>query len=224
MSYSFIMTFKEINRSDLPAYILELMRFNREHVREILENNAAFIPSIFWLGADTQSADGYQKSSWKEADREWAYRLFSTRFLYWTDKDLLGIAGPVLTEFDPSLKEVHFQNKTDQDYELSDWSGIKLFEDTVAECRSASVKRLRKLAPGLGYMPDEEIVEDIEYYRRSTVYSRIFEVLGLDSYIFEKETDRFVSFSTNALVYDHDMYKMYSALESARRKYLEEEI
>lgn len=45
MSYSFIMTFKEISRSDLPAYILELMRFNREHVREILENNAAFIPS-----------------------------------------------------------------------------------------------------------------------------------------------------------------------------------
>ncbi len=46
MSYSFVMTFKEIGKSDLPAYILDLMRFNREHIKEVLEENAGCIPSI----------------------------------------------------------------------------------------------------------------------------------------------------------------------------------
>lgn len=221
MSYSFVMTFKEIGKSDLPAYILDLMRFNREHVREILENKAAFIPSVFWLGADTQSTDGYQKSSWKEADRGWAYRLLSSRFLYWKDKNLLGIAGPVLNGFDPSLKEILFQDGTDLDYEFSYWNGIKFFEDIVVECQMVPVKRLRELTPGIGYLPDEEIEEDIGYFRRSAAYSRIFEELGLDSYVFEKETDRLVTFTMNALVRDNDIYKMYRALESVRRQYIE---
>ncbi len=122
------------------------------------------------------------------------------------------------------MKEVCFQNRTDQDYGFSYWSGIRLFEDAIEEYRTASVKRLKEMDPGLRYQPDEEISKDIEYFRHSATYNRIFELLDLDSNLFEKETDRLVTFTMNALVRDNDIFKMYRALESVRRQYIEKMI
>lgn len=214
MSYAFTITFKEIGREELGGYLLELMGFNKSHADEILSKNASYIPSIRdnWTNPNIPN---YSASGWRRADREWAQNLFTTRFLYWPEKLLIGIVGTVQKGFDASLVEVYFTDSTDQDYPFESWSGISLFEKIVEECKNADVQAIRNACPGL-FFPDLEIREEIDYFRRTMAYKRIYDELDLRSYENEVQGE-FNIISMNAFNYSVELYEMYAKLEVERK-------
>lgn len=217
MSYAFTITYKEIGREELEGYLLELMGFNKKHADEILSKNASYIPSIRhnWTNPNISN---YPASGWRRADREWAQNLFTTRFLYWPEESLLGIVGSVQNGFDPGLREVRFTDSTDQNYPFESWSGISLFERIVEECKNADVQAIRNACPGL-FFPDWEIRDEIDYFRKTMVYERIYSELDLRSY--ENEVPgKFNIFSMNAFNYSAELFEMYEKLEVVRQQIL----
>ena len=219
MSYEFTITFKEIERKNLDDYLLKFMEFNRKNVMKILSDNAFYIPSVRLNITDPDIPD-YYKSGWREADRYWVQNLLTTRFLYWNEKSLLGIVGEAEREFDPDVSEIYFQDHTDQDYAFCHWSGIKMFESIANECRNASMEEIRLVYPHL-LSPGEENGEDIDKFRRSMAYDRIFSELGLKSWEYEV-SGKFQQFSMNALTSSRDIFNAHLMLESVRRKKIEE--
>ena len=216
MSYELTITFKDIGIDKLGEYLLRYMEFNRKNVMRILSENASYIPSIRRNIADPDIPD-YYKSGWREADRNWVQNLFTTRFLYWNEKSLLGIVGEAQREFDPDVSEVYFQNHTDQDCY---WSGIKMFKAIANECRNASMEETKLMYPHL-LSSGEENDEDIDYYRRSMTYDRIFSELDLRAWEYEVP-GKFQQFSMNALISSRDIFNAHLALESIRRKKIED--
>lgn len=215
MSYEFTITFKEIGREELGEYLLELMGFNMKHADEILSKNAFYMPSI-WHNWSNPDIPNYPASGWRDADRGWAQNLFTTRFLYWPEKSLLGIVGSVQNGFDPSLRIVRFTDSTDQNYPFESWSGISLFEKIVEECKNVDVQAIRNACPGLLF-PDSEIREEIDYFRKTMAYRRIYDELDLKSY--ENEVlGKFNIFSMNVINYSAELYEMYAKLEVIRQK------
>ena len=69
--------------------------------------------------------------------------------------------------------------------------------------------------------PGEENGEDIDYFRRSMAYDRIFSELGLKSWEYEV-AGKFQQFSMNALTSSRDIFNAHLMLESVRRKKIEE--
>lgn len=78
--------------------------------------------------------------------------------------------------------QVYFQNSTDQNYEYKTWNGISVFEQVVKEMLALSEAEILHIAESY----DDEDKLDIEYYRQTTIYQKIYEMLDLKSWLWHR--------------------------------------
>ena len=86
-----------------------------ECMRQTLEDNIYYAPSIRMLA---------NVENWRmavQADSTWLYRLFTFRFVYWKEHNLLGMVGTLPKNGPKATGAVYFQNSCDQDYDLKTW-------------------------------------------------------------------------------------------------------
>ena len=211
MSYCFEMSFKEIKKEDVLDYCISFSEYCKKHAKSIIEENKYYIPSIK-RNLEKLDKKAYASSSWRIADRYWLHKLFDTRFVYWPEKEILGIARSIPKEFDDNLTNVYFQNSSDQDYDFEIWKGISYFENIVEKYRDADIETLR------AYFDDSDINdEDLDYYRKSFIYKKIYEEMELDNWLWEKGGN-FKVFTLNAFNQNDEEWDFYPILEKIREQ------
>lgn len=179
MSYAFQMTFLEVPQNEVLSVCTEIVNRNWENNSQILEDNLVYIPSVRNFCRQDVSIKDYRRSPWKEADYFWLKNLFQIEFLYWETYGLLGVCGIDLPKISRKSVQVYFQNSTDQNYEYKTWNGISVFEQVVKEMLALSEAEILHIAESY----DDEDKLDIEYYRQTAVYKRIYEMLDLESWL-----------------------------------------
>ena len=222
MSYYFKMTFKEIKQKDMLDYCINLMKYDYEHAEEIIEKNGFYIPSIK-EGYEELDYKQYKRSKWKIADRNWLYKILSKRFIYWSEKNLLGIIGDVGNDFDEDMVHITFQNSTDQDYPFEQWKGIGYFEEVCEKYRNYSKEDMEALLNswyGIDEEFEEECNNDPDYFRKSAIYREIYNGLELDNWLWN-EKGSFELFTMCALNYE-DEYDIFIMLEQTRQRKIKE--
>lgn len=196
MSYSFGMYFKQLNKEDDIVSILELISKRLyENRGEYIEENRSFIPSFKGLILD---------ESKKEADEYWLFSLFNISCVYWKEYNLLGVSGydyECLVDIFPT--HIGFQNSCDQDYDYEEWGDlIDIFNqkrDFIKNCNVDDILNIMNNKYKDSHYSKEEILEDLEYYKKTALYEEIFNLLDLDNWLYDKPSDKFNRIYINAL-------------------------
>lgn len=210
MSYYFEMSFKEIKKEDILDYCISLSEYYKKHAENIIEENKYYIPSIRRNFLETDKYI-YASSPWQTADRYWLHKLFDVIYIYWPEKEILGIVGSIPKEFD-NLTTIAFQNSCDQDYDFETWKGISYFEDIVEKYKDAAIEILR------AHFDDSDIKDtNLEYYRKWLVYEKIYQEMELDNWIWNKGGN-FKTFTMNAFNYSEEEVGPHYMLEKIRKK------
>lgn len=211
MSYGFEMCFKEIEKENILDFIMDLTKELIENSYEIMSTNLYYCPTVK-VAKDKIPYVEYM-SKYKENDRNWLYRLFSIRILYWKDKNLMGIQGELPKKTKEKLKTFYFQNSTDQDYDYEEWKGIQYFENIVNEVKSYKENDLKVLT---SFEFNDFNDAAIEYCKKSLIYKKIYEDLELDEWLYHayEHNGDFELFSINPIVsYEQSIQLSYKMLK-----------
>jgi len=182
MSYAFQMTFLEVPKEKVMSVCTKVVNQQWKNSDKILEENLVFIPSVRNCCQQDISVKDYNISPWKETDRFWLKNLFLIEFLYWEQYGLLGILGADLSKLSGKSIQIYFQNSTDQNYEYKEWNGISAFEEVVKEICTLPDTEIRKIVSCC----DDEDELDMEYYRKTAVYQKIYDMLDLKSWLWQR--------------------------------------
>lgn len=204
--------FKEIPKGDLLDYCISLSRNMVSSAEEIIKKNIYYIPSIR-LCANFDTDLDY-KANWREADRNWLYHLFSIHIVYWEKYNLLGVIGETPENMSKEFVTIEFQNSTDQNYDYNEWSGISYFENVVKRLEHADAN----MVSSYGYDIDD-INKDIDYFRKTAVYSTIHKELDIHNWLWKREGN-FRTFSLQSINDDSTFFSLALKLEAIRENSL----
>ena len=178
MSYGCQISFKKIPAAEVYEFLQKFKAENIAHLGDIAEDNYVFSP----ISRNTSIVeDDFEPSlELKIKTEEWAKEnIFKFRWFYNKDLQLLGVYGvydSVQHLFD---KTVYFQNSCDQNYDRSNWEGIKLFEEIFDKWMDMSdeevEKEYQKRDP-VGYEWSKKYNEEIdfEYEKKTYAYEEIW--------------------------------------------------
>lgn len=125
MSYSATISFKKIKPEEIFDFFLKIKAKVKETVDQIAEDNFIFSP--YARNIDKYKTDNYNIEIFKDGS-DWARRVFTYRYFYNKDLELLGVYGlpdSIRCLFDDTLG---FQNSCDQDYDFEYWDKIEPFK------------------------------------------------------------------------------------------------
>lgn len=148
-----------------------------------------------------------EKSFRPEAARfqieEWLRASLRICAVYWQKYNLLGIYGVDEIE---GFHSTSFQNSCDQDYELSYWPPIRVFQDIIEDtCEKYSEMPL---------LVENEDEPDADYKMKSEIYNKIFNKLDLDNLIYRHSGD-FKSITIDLYDKDVEIYNLTDQILSA---------
>ena len=127
-----------------------------------------------------------------DADEAWAKGVFTFRFFYLADHNLVGVFGipnDVQQVFDATI---YFQNSCDQDYKFETWNGVHVFEQIAEKWKNATNEEVQsKYTEEDDGSWDEEIPFDYDYFRRKYAYDEIWDMC--EEYLFNEESVVYVS-------------------------------
>ena len=211
MSYNFEMSFKEIEKENVLDFIMYLTKELLENSYEIMNSNLYYFPTSR-VAKDCIPYNNYI-FEYKENDRNWLYKLFTVRLLYWRDKNLIGIQGELPKKTKEKLKTICFQNSSDQDYDYDTWSGINYFENIVNEVKLYNENDVKILTD---FEFDDFNDDAVEYCKKSLIYEKIYNDLELDEWLYraDEHNGNFDLFSVNPIVsYDQSVQLSYKMLK-----------
>ena len=224
MSYAFGMFFKQIKQEDLLSFIDKVQAEMRNHAEEWINYNKYYAPSVrlFTLHSDElKFAKAY-------LDEYWLNTVFTSRFVYWPDYNLLGVSGYKLPGEIENWFDGHFsfQNSSDQDYDYDQWpTGIDHFTARIDRVKNADDGRLFEYVDGLmGEYSIEEIKADPEYFKKVCIYDMIYEDLQLNDWLYNRDNPAFYQFSINAINNDGQRIRYNAILGNILKKEFEEEV
>lgn len=166
MSYSCEISFKEINLEDVYNFLVTLKNKLIDNIENIAKDNYMYAPFVRYQHKPYTKLENYSDI---ECNNSWVKQVFTYRYFYLKDCCLLGVYGlpnSVQNLFDDTI---YFQNSTDQDYDLSTWKKIKLFQ-RISEKWNNFTDDYIVSALEL----DDDQKDDIEYFRRSGCYDEIW--------------------------------------------------
>lgn len=182
MSYGFMLSF--MRAEDKTEAFLKAEQFASMLVNSPLahlRNNLRYFRRIAGVnnGTEMQSKD-------TRLLKYWLNSLFLVLCTYWPQHKLVAISGEKWPNNCKDLIEgsVLFQNGTDQDYSLEEWPAtIPFFQERIAQVQRMSDDEVLN-ASDFYYEDDKE---NVGYARRNLLYSRIFQDLELDKWLYGGE-------------------------------------
>ena len=213
MSYSFTMSFKEIEKEKLLDYISEITNICINNSKEIIKENIWYVPSLR-IGNIFFSEDKelYTKC-WAEADKNWLYSLFVINFVYWEDKNLLGICGCIPNVVKRELNTIYFQNSTDQDYDYNEWRGLSCFQSDIEKIKNMNRYEVLEYYNKNGDNYSENDLLDLDYHKKSLVYDMVFRKLDLYNWLYGK-SGKFKRFSMSSITSQECLIKLFMILKA----------
>lgn len=163
MSYSCNISFKTMNPAALYKFLTGYKAILTSHLEDVAKEEYTYCPTVRYRECPYDLSNANRRS----AAQAWVKAVFSYRFFYLSDHDLLGVYGvPKCMRwlFDDT---VYFQNSTDQDYNFNTWHKIPLFRGIANRWQSydeAMVRDKCELTPE----------DDVEYHRRTGCYEEIW--------------------------------------------------
>lgn len=187
MSYSATINFKTVKEGELYAFFKKIKDTCKEKFDDIAEDNFIYMPSVHF--ARKRILEGSSDGAKEEADRAWMRNsVFSYRFFYLPEHNLLGIFGAPDAVKDIFDLTVYFQNSCDQDYDFDDWKGVSIFEQIAEKWKNATDEEVYK---AFEYPDEHEEPIDYDYYRRSFAYKEIWEMC--ETYLYHEEDIVYIS-------------------------------
>lgn len=207
MSYSFGMFFKEVNENEILSLFDEACEIMMNNSTEVLESQKYYIPSV-----RSDKMNEY-------VDEYWLDTIFSLRFVYWKEQNLLGLSGYDYPKEMRDLFDCHvsFQNSCDQDYEYDTWSDkISFFKQQKEKCIDATVEEILGLykKEGKDWYTKEEVQENLEYHQKSVLYNIIFKNLALNDWLYGRNNTCFKRYAINAIDCMEKKYEMQRKLKT----------
>lgn len=220
MSYAFGMFFKQIKQEDIFPFIDKVQEEMRNHAKEWIDYNKYYAPSVRALTNESRFTKAY-------IDEYWLNTVFTLRYVYWPDYNLLGVSGYKLPGEIENWFNGHFsfQNNSDQDYDYEEWpTGIDQFTARINRVKNADDGRLFDYVDELmGEYSAEEIKTDPEYFKKSCIYDIIYEDLQLDDWLYNRKNPSFYQFSINAINDDMQRIRYNAILGNILKKEFGEE-
>lgn len=196
MSYGFDMAFAHVVDEKAAlclarSYVDKCME--KENAGKFIEQNKMYIPSVRYDYIAEK-----ERTMANMADEFWLESLFKFRFLYWPKYQLLGIIG---NSIDKNMfpMEMYFQNSTDQDYDFQNWleGDIPFFRENVEFIKDMPLEKLQDV--WFDKDADWSNMEIETYARESLLYSRIFQALEFNAWLYADESDKEVSWKMFSL-------------------------
>ena len=160
-------------------------------------------------------------------DEYWLNTLFTSRFVYWPNYDLLGVSGYKFPGEIENWFDGHFtfQNSSDQDYDYETWpAGIDLFATRIDRVKNADDSNLYEYVNKfMAEYSMEEIKADPEYFKKSCIYDMIYEDLQLDDWLYNHDNPNFYNMSINAINDDGQRIRYNAMLGNILKKEFGEE-
>lgn len=178
MSYTCEISFKEIRSENVYDFLVSLKPHIKNNLQAIAKDNYLYSPMAKFPIYKQESC------------LDWAKTVFTYRYFYLKDYNLLGIYGiPKCVKylFDSTI---YFQNSTDFDYDFDTWKGVKLFKSIADKWKNCTVSYL------LGFTDDyaESDFKDsnyFEYAKRSCCYTEIWNLINKT--LFDEDSVIYVS-------------------------------
>jgi len=171
MSYRATISFKTLKPNEIYPFFQKLKDTASRCLKEIAEYEYLYLPSIRYEHLYNGARDVVKQ----DADEAWARGVFTTRFFYLAEHELLGVFGlpsEVQGVFDDSI---YFQNSCDQDYNFEEWVKIPPFAKIAEKWRTATDDEVKaKYAAKRLVEWDEDDDPDLDYYRRTFAYDDIW--------------------------------------------------
>lgn len=179
----------------------------------VKQRKGAKIPSV------VEEAVSYSPF-FKKIDLCWLYKLFTINFVYWPEKELLGIIGNLSANTMKDVTHVHFQNSFSRSYDYDVWNGINHFEKIISEIRAMEPDEVYKnLNSDHEWYTKEEIAENLEYYKKTLGYDTIYDDLQLNKWLYNEAGD-FQVFSFQAFTSPEESIMLKKQITDIRDMYL----
>lgn len=195
MSYYLDMGFTTVkDRYDALEKANQFAKLCGKNYKEMLDLEKNYIPSIR-LGESKEPANEY-----------WVYGVFTFNFVYFEKHNILGIKGCTFPEEARKMFDVYipFQNGTDQNYDFEEWgTTIPLFNEIVEHFKNATDEEIKETVLKTYSTWDEEMDENLEYYRKTCVYQEVCDKLDFFNFLYDKEGE-FERFSICGINTIHD--------------------
>ena len=123
-----------------------------------------YCPTVRWLHRSYADLNDYNSRDWC---MHWARNLFSYRYMYIPEVQLLcvyGVPGIVQDLFDDTI---YFQNSVDQNYDYSTWDKIDLFKEVARKWQAFTDAGVRERL----HLDNDD---DLDYHRKSACYNEIW--------------------------------------------------
>lgn len=210
MSYSFGMFFKPVatfSGALKKAHEFTEQQGSFENLKKLLEDELYYFPS-----QRSRAETEREKSFLRIADNCALDGFCTLNFVYFHEAKLLALVGyryPYAKKF--FKMHFGFQNSCDQDYKREDWKGIKLFENIWDECAQMTAEEIVAYEKSVGY--DDYTAEyfagekELNYFRRSVAYDKIYRMLGLNDWLWGKNNPKFTRFSMCILTSTEKKYE-----------------
>lgn len=166
MSYSCEISFKEICAEEVYDFLVTLKNKLIDNIKNIAKDNYLYAPFVTYQFKPYTKLENYSEI---EHNNSWVKQVFTYRYFYLKEYNLLGIYGLPNSVQDLFDDTIYFQNSTDQDYDLSTWNKINLFQHISEKwnnCTNDYIVSTLEL--------DDDQKDNIEYFRRSGCYDEIW--------------------------------------------------
>lgn len=192
MSYSFTLRFiarpflAEGEALEYVADLVHQLTDDHERIKRQLESERWYLDNALEQVGVTNLRTAFADTVIRRAVAD----IFSVRMVYWPEFQLAALLKDTLPdELTSELRDVVFQNGTDQDYDFGEWpDGIPLFARLKAEALEMSAEAIAAASP---FAQDGSDDLDIDYVRRSLLYQRIFDVLALNDWLYGRKSECF---------------------------------
>ena len=209
MSYNATISFKTLKAAEIYPFFQEFKKCVSNSLNDIAKDEFLYMPSIRYDYFYKDEKDTVVN----EIDRAWAKNVFTMRFLYLSEHELLGVFGVPTSARDIFDNTTYFQNSCDQDYKFEEWAGIPIFERIAEKWKTASDELVKERYTSEEYGEwDEGEEPNLDYYRRTFAYDEVWKMI--EDYMWCDE--QAVSLS---LFGAYELYKLQTFVGLCREEY-----
>ena len=209
MSYHAEISFKTIKPNELYSFFQKLKAETVKNLDAIAEDEFLYMPSV----RNEHLYNDVRAAVKRDANEGWAKQVFTHRFFYLADHDLLGVFGVPNKAKQVFDKTIYFQNSCDQDYEFDEWKGVPVFEQIADKWANTTDQEVRRkyLETNSGSW-DEDEPFDHGYYRRTYAYDEIWDMCS--EYLWNEDSVVYIS-----LFGFYDFYPVGKFVDKCKEKY-----